>query len=372
MKKTAFALLLVLTVFLSGCRWMDGSYIFVSDHREQDTLINQRTAVASSYPQLRTVLENMIRSGVENTVIDVSGYDQKLVTNEIKTAVQYARHIYALGAYAVEEIRYEIGTNAGKPAIAVSISFLKSRNEIQKVRTVTSMEAASIAIGSALNACEPGVVLLVERYSQFDLEQFVDDYARNNPQYVMEIPQVAVSVYPDSGTSRVLEITFSYENSRDNLRMMQNQVAPVFASASLYVSVSGSDFQKYSQLYVFLMERFDYEIVTSITPAYSLLCHGVGDQRAFATVFAAMCSRAGLECQVVTGTRDGKPWCWNIVKMEENYLHVDLIRCSQTGGFRQCSDEEMIGYVWDYSAYPVCSYPEPAAATEPTEETVGK
>jgi hypothetical protein len=227
------------------------------------------------------------------------------------------------------------------------------RNVVTKgVLTAVRAEAGCLGYDYYFSAQDEDVVLLVERYSQFDLEQFVDDYARNNPQYVMEIPQVAVSVYPDSGTSRVLEITFSYENSRDNLRMMQSQVAPVFASASLYVSVSGSDFQKYSQLYVFLMERFDYEIVTSITPAYSLLCHGVGDQRAFATVFAAMCSRAGLECQVVTGTRDGKPWCWNIVKMEENYLHVDLIRCSQTGGFRQCSDEEMIGYVWDYSAYP--------------------
>ena len=44
------------------------------------------------------------------------------------------------------------------------------------------------------------------------------------------------------------------------------------------------------------MERYDYRIETSITPAYSLLRHGVGDSRAFAVVYAAMCQQAGLEC----------------------------------------------------------------------------
>ena len=70
---------------------------------------------------------------------------------------------------------------------------------------------------------------------------------------------------------------------------------PVFESAVLYVSGDGAEKQKFSQLYAFLMERFDYKVETSITPAYSLLRHGVGDSRAFATVYAAMCRLAGLE-----------------------------------------------------------------------------
>jgi len=114
-----------------------------------------------------------------------------------------------------------------------------------------------------------------------------------------------------------MELTFTYQTSRDALRQMQSQVKPVFDAASLYVSGDGEDRQKLSQLYAFLMERFDYKIETSITPAYSLLRHGVGDSRAFATVYAAMCRLAGLECMTVTGTHAGDPWTWNIVLDEK-------------------------------------------------------
>lgn len=373
-------MLLTVSILLTGCNWMDGSYISVKPHREQDTFNEQKTVSASNYNELRAALEKMVQSGTESTVINVARYAHASLDNAIGNAARYIQSVYPLGVYAVDEVTYEVGTNAGKPAIAVNITYLRSRIEIQKVRTVKNMDEAFAAITGALDNCDPNIVLLVENYSELDLTQLVADHAAENPQTVMETPQVNAAVYPESGVSRVVELTFSYENSRENLRLMQNQVAPVFASAALYVSGDGSDYQKYSQLYAFLMERFDYEITTSITPAYSLLRHGVGDNRAFATVFAAMCRRAGLDCQVVTGTRDGVPWNWNIVKDGENYLHVDLIRCSQTGGFRECSDVEMTGYVWDYSAYPVCTHPEaqrppeeqptaPQESTAPTGET---
>ena len=122
----------------------------------------------------------------------------------------------------------------------------------------------------------------------------------------------------------------------------------------------------------FLTERFDYKMDTSITPSYSLLYHGVGDSRAFAEVYAAMCRQAGLECMIVTGTRDGAPWTWNMVRDGGEYYHVDLLRNS--GNFREYTDMEMTGYVWDYSAYPSCDtyYQETVApaAEAPTEPEV--
>ena len=57
---------------------------------------------------------------------------------------------------------------------------------------------------------------------------------------------------------------------------------------------------------------------------------------------------------VVTGTRSGEPWVWNIILDNGSYQHVDLLRCSNLGGFRTFSDRGMDGYVWDYSAYPEC------------------
>ena len=277
--------------------------------------------------------------------------------------------MYPIGAYAVEDIRFELGSSSGRPAAAVSISYRRSRTEIRGIRKKPDMDGLAVSVRSALDNQSSRVAVLVSRYSEMDFDQMIQDYARENPQKVMEVPQVSVGIY-GSGNARVVELSFTYQNSRETLRQMQSQVKPVFEAAALYVSGAGSDRQKLSQLYGFLMERFDYTVETSITPSYSLLCHGVGDSRIFAEVYAAMCRRAGLECMVVTGTRAGEPWTWNIVSEGGGFYHVDLLRSSDEGGFREYTDAEMTGYVWDYSTYPACQgAPQPSepAQTEPAE-----
>lgn len=381
MKQKILWLFAAVSLLLTGCSWLDGNYVHVTPHREQ-TLSGQAEAVsATNYPQLRSVLEEMVASGTESGVIYVTDYDQDALENNMTMAVSYIQSQFPIGAYAVEEITYEVGANSGKPAIAVSVAYRHSAIEIQKILRLQDMEQAEEAIGEALDGCDAGVVLLIDQYRTVDFSQMVRDFAENHPESVMEMPQVAEGIY-GTGTAKVVELTFTYQNSRESLRQMQIQVKPVFDSAVLYVSGEGEDNQKLSQLYAFLMERFDYKVETSITPAYSLLRHGVGDSRAFAVAYASMCRRAGLECQIVTGTRNGEPWTWNIVLDDGNYFHVDLLRCSEAGGFREYVDGDMAGYVWDYSAYPECPMPYvPAAgqetqateteeATEPTEETL--
>jgi len=175
-----------------------------------------------------------------------------------------------------------------------------------------------------------------------------------NPDIVMETPKVSTMVYPDRGDSRVVELKFNYQTNRDSLRDMQSAVEHFFDSAMGYVSGDETAYEIYNHLYILLMQRYDYQLETSITPTYSLLRHGVGDSKAFATVYSAMCRKVGLECIVVSGTRDGEPWFWNIIHDDGTYYHVDLYRCERETGYQQLEDFEMSGYVWDYSAYPAC------------------
>lgn len=367
MKLKMLLLLMAVCLLLTGCNWFDGSYVNVTPYREQSDSAQMEAVSAANYAQLRSVVEELVASGTESSVINVADYDQDAAEDNMKMVVQHILENYPIGAYAVEDVTYEVGASSGKPAIAVNISYRHSRMEIQKIQTVQTMEEAEAVIGEALKDIEANVVLQVASFAETDFAQVVQGYAEEHPEVVMEIPQVTAGVY-GGGTVRVVELTFTYQTSRDSLRSMQSQVEPVFASAALYVSGEGADVQKYSQLYAFLMERFDYKLDTSITPAYSLLRHGVGDSRAFATVYASMCRRAGLECMTVTGTRYGEPWTWNIVLDDENYFHVDLLRCSEIGKFLEFTDSQMPGYVWDYSAYPACPDPYVPPTEEPTTQ----
>ena len=379
MKKRNCLAAAALCLLLSGCGWLDGSYISVTSHQTQ--LANEAGEVpsASTYGELVQALEDIVAAGAESAAINVSEYPQDMVERGANSAASHVMTYDPVAAYAVEQITCELGTNLGQPALAVSVQYYHNKTEIQRIRTVKDTAEAERVIAQALEGFEAGIVLLVENYTERDYTQMVLDYALNNPQIVMETPQITEAVY-GKDTSRVVELVFTYQNSRDALRRMLSQVTPVFDSAKLYVSGDDADRQKYAQLYAFLMERFDYKIETSLTPAYSLLRHGVGDSRAFASVYAAMCRSAGLECLVVTGTHGGEPWSWNIVMDNGIYYHVDLLRSMDQGGFQEFRDQEMGEYVWDYSAYPACvgyggsaqlpeDAPETTAAEQPEETT---
>ena len=346
-------MLLCVSLMLSGCHWPDGSYVSVTPHQEQRQDTQTEVISASDYQELMAALENLVSEGTETAAINVADYPAGAVKSGMAVAMRYVMENDSIGAYAVEEITYEPGSSGGQPALAVSIRYRHTRAEIQRIRRLQTMEEAEAAVAEALKNYEAGVVMMVEDYSTRDFTQVVEDLAEENPQVIMETPQVAVGIY-GTGKERVIELNFVYQTGRSSLRQMQAQVKPVFEAASLYVSGDGSDWQKYAQLYAFLTERFDYKLETSITPSYSLLCHGVGDSRAFATVYAAMCRAAGLECSIVTGTCSGEPRVWNIICDNGYYYHVDLLRSSEQGRFREWTDNQMYGYVWDYSAYPAC------------------
>lgn len=352
MKRSA-VLILIAMLFLSGCSARGKSYIHVIPHSERAAGNNTGSAPAENYDELRDAFLEMVHSGTETGVIYTVNMEPDALEKNMGVAIRYVEREDPIGAYAVESVTYEVGTTGGKTAVAVSVVYRHSGIELKKILHLNGMSQLEKAVSEALEDCRAGVVMLVKEYSSIDFTQLVQDIARRNPQYVMEIPEVSEGVY-GTGTERIVELSFSYGNSRDVLRQMQLQVRPVFDSAALYVSVGAADVQKFSQLYAFLMERFEYTFETSITPAYSLLCHGVGDSRAFAMVYAAMCSRAGLDCGVVTGARNGDPWTWNIICDDGNYYHVDLLASNDKGYFQELVDAEMNGYVWDYSAYPEC------------------
>lgn len=371
MKQKVIILLLVMSLLLSGCSLYSQSYVSVEPHLQQRQTVQTDAIMASNYLELLGALDKMIESGTEVAAIKVPEYPEDTLDYSMKMAIRHAKENDPIGSYAVSDIAYELGSSSGIPAVSVNISYHHNRSEIQRIRRARNTQGAEKIVAEALRGYESGIVILVEDYEIRDFAQFVRDYAEENPQTVMEIPQVSQSSY-GTGKDRLVELIFTYRTSKDSLRRMQTQVQPVFDSAVLYVSGEGEDFQKYSQLYAFLMERFDYKFETSITPSYSLLRHGVGDSRAFATVYAAMCRSAGLECMTVTGTRAGEPWNWNIILDNGVYYHVDLLRSNLNGQFRELTDSQMSSYVWDYSAYPECIGTEAEQFTEPAETELEK
>lgn len=343
--------LLLAVLLLAGCSLFDGQYVRVTPHEMQSVKNQEASPTVNNYMDLRRSLVEMVAAGRESMVILTQDYPETALEDNMAGAREYICSYDPVGAYAVEDMTYEIGTKSGLTAVAVTIAYRHSQSDIRGITHLDGMDRLEQTVLNALEAIDFRKVMLVSGYRTTDFSQMVQDLSQYSPQTVMECPQVTADIY-GKGTTKLVELTFSYENGRDALKQMRGQVSDVFNAAALYVSGDGSDFQKYSQLYSFLMDRFSYTMESSITPAYSLLRHGVGDSRAFANVYGAMCRSAGLECLTVTGTRNGDPWTWNMICDNGSYYHLDLTRCKEEGQFWERTDDAMTGYVWDYSAFP--------------------
>lgn len=337
----------LLCLLLAGC---GSTYVEITPSSRRTSGYTAGDAPAENAEQLYESLEAMITSGVDRAVLYAVNMNAEELDATLTDAVQRIRKEVPIAAYAVQDVDFEVGTTGGKLAAAVNVTYRRSAVEIRRILRVENMDQVREIIRENIEDATARVVMEVGDYQNLDAAQLVHTLAETRPDVVMEEPSVAQEVF-GSGQAKVIELSFAYRNSREALMQMREQVQPVFDSAALYVSGDGAMGQKYSQLCSFLMERFEYTIGTSITPSYSLLRHGVGDSRAFATVYAAMCRQAGLECMVVNGTRSGQPWSWNMVCDEGSFFHVDLLR---EGDYAELSDEDLTGYVWDYSAYPAC------------------
>lgn len=349
----ALTFVLCLCLTLCGCNlWMDGSYYSMQPHRDDHSQQLNESATASSYVELKEVLEELIENGQQSSVIYMPGFQSSQLNGYMQRLSAAIKYENAVAAYAVNEIQYDIGTNSGKTAIAVDISYIHNRSEILKIRKVSDMESAVQIVENALDNCESGTVVHALAYEEVDFSSIVQNYVEEHPDVCMETPQVTAVEYPQNGKNRIIELTFTYQTNRDALREMQKYVEPVFEAAVLNVSGEETQNAKFALMYAFLMERNEYQLETSITPAYSLLRHGVGDSKAFATVYAAMCRRAGLDCRIVAGTKEGNPWFWNVICEDGIYYHIDLLSPVNEGKFLKLMPENMQSYVWDYSTYP--------------------
>ena len=134
MKKRILALTLLLALLLTGCGWMDGSYVYVEPYVGHGAEVHAGNVSASNYVELLRVLEQLVNAGTETCTIDIGEFNKEEPASFITAACRNICRSSAMGAYAVEDITYELGTNNGREAVAVTITYRRSRAEILRIR----------------------------------------------------------------------------------------------------------------------------------------------------------------------------------------------------------------------------------------------
>ncbi len=380
MRAAAWGILLLL-LLLPGCTgWTSGSYVSVSPHMEAYAQTNPvDTVTAGDYQELVSALTGLVEEHVEEASVDVSRYGENLET-DLDRAVAEVLWEDPLAAYAVEDMVVQAAEVGARRMASVTIAYSRTQEQIRQIQPVWGQDGVRQKVARALDEAEPGVTLRVSSYRPLDIAGYVRQYYAQHLDTIMECPEVEVSVYPETGSARILEISFTYTTAQATLLNMGREVQIMLTSAAGYVRGQSSQQAVAERLYSFLRPLYTEEGTTA-TPVFSLLCQGIGDSQSLAQVYGLLCSQVGVESQVVSGTRDGEPWYWNILLLDGLYCHVDLLADWDGGALRMRFDGEMAGYQWDTAAYPSCPEPqipdnppvetEPVETTRPTEEATG-
>lgn len=377
MKRILPALLALL--LLAGCgRINQTEYVFVGEHNtpfviketteppvEEDPVI----PAASNYYELRSVLQTFITDGVEHGQLYLVDYNGD-VEQDLREVVRYLSTRDPIASYAADYITCERRESGSDWLVTVSVVFRRSLGEIQSIQSVRGNEAAVEQMLEALTQQQSSVTLQISGYLREDFAETLRQYCLQHPDEIVEAPEISVSLYPDSGNVRVVEIHYVYEHDRETLRGMKAEAAAVLDSAYNYIRYAKTNTETLELLYTYLISRFDYETLDVGASVYSLLCRGTGDSFSFASVVNWLCRKAGLECWLVEGKKNGEDYCWNILSLDGRLCHVDL-QTDAVAGAREPTlrtDQEMENYSWDTRAYPACLPPEETGEPEPGDE----
>ena len=381
---------------LTACNgWIKNDYLSVTPHVEQPLPSSQipeeePLPVATNRNELRGTVLGFIRDWTEHGKILVEHYDGD-INADLAETIQYATQEDPIGAYAVDFADAELFGSEESGSIEISIVFRRSAAEIDSIVTVNGNNSAYSKIQNVLVNYDTALTLRIRNYRETDFAAYISEYCLEHPDQVLAVPDFSAEIYPDEGETRILELHFSYPDTKDEMRLKQNSVNTILTSASSYISSGKDEYEKIVLLYRFLCGRFDYTVAEEepTMPAYNLLCDGLAHCRSFSSVFFAECSNANIQCLLVSGMRGGKACYWNMVRLNEQYYYVDLMRSIELGEkeIRLLSTEEMLelGYVWDSASYPATptvsvlpaeddlpgesSEAEPTVSVEPTQNT---
>lgn len=351
---TALAAVLILVCsLLSGCDlWMSGEYVSVTPHDERTEQTGDMVTEVSSYHQLQNVLNINVASCVDRIIVSASSFNDVMVDFYVQTAINQVLRDTPVGAYAVERIDYEIGTNRGEPVVVFKIEYRYPSTDILSIRNVHSTDEI---VESAFEALAEGVshiVLWTDNFEETDMDQQIENHLMTHGDITVELPVYRVSVYPKKGVERIVDISFEYEHDRVSLEKKQKEIENVLLTAEAQIKDLSQVLDIYKGFYTFLAEHIRYLKNSSNMPVYSALCEKTGDSKAFAMTFAAMCRRAELDSVVISGTLNNEQRYWNLVRFRGKYYHLDILSCINNGDFAIKTATEMSGYQWDTAKYP--------------------
>jgi hypothetical protein len=186
-----------------------------------------------------------------------------------------------------------------------------------------------------------------------------------------------VSLFPNTGSRRVVEVQFQYE--ADPQRIRQQRDSARYTVQAILNAVDLADREPLEQAVLLAEALRSWAALPTasrsplppneeafIYTAYGTLVLQRPTAMGLALAYKQLCRAAGLDCRIVTGQLERGAHVWNLVTGEGFGAHIDLfidLHGEEPPALRLDFEMDEAGYSWDALRFP----PTPGEWPEPDE-----
>lgn len=359
--KRVSALVLSLCLILAGCSSMLDRRFDppVQTHNQFPAADAGSSALrAENYTELVNAVFYLVSQGEKQGVIKLYNYTQDVASDLASACLEVARED-PLGTYAVDYIKHDYTRVLNYYEATITVGYRRTPEQIASIVPVTGSSAIRSEVQNALTRFSAEVVLRVSYFTEDAdyIGSLIRQAYYDTPAAAFGMPDYKVSLYPDAGTQRIVEITLTYPGEPAVLRQKSAQLTQQAQDLLSPLLGTPAGDTRLAGILAALRSRSNQLFAAAGGAAlssspYAALVSGAADSEGRALALALLCGTAGVECTVVSGTLNGQPHFWDIVTTSAGARHADP--SASEGLFFGDQAMKAAGYVWDASLYPVC------------------
>lgn len=314
---------------LCGCGTLGAdSYVVVEPHNENYEVELETSALTvTNNLSLKNALLSLIEEGEEEGVIRADSYSGDIADDLSKVVYEVSRED-PLGSFAVDFMTYDYTKIVSYYEIHIHTTYRRSVEDMASLVYVNDTDGIESRMRTAMATYEPLLRLKVDSYQDMDFDQMVSRIYRNNPQFALEIPNITVTTYPETGTQRILEITFRYENDQETLLSYQQEMQSKLAQIALLYGSANDDALTVSRIYNrltkdALMVNQQEQIGLFVNSVYGALVENTATSFGYAQAYTLLLQERGIPCEIIEGSFLGQPHTWCRIILDDSTYYVD-------------------------------------------------
>ena len=300
--------------------------------------------------ELKDAITEIVDNGLtEGQIVFAEEYIGN-ITDDINNAVWQVRSQNALCAYCVDDISYELSKLISYYEVEFNVKYTDIGISFEDIHRLTYSTGLKDIIYTAINNLDKKIVLLINKssYSSTALENLIIETYRQNPLICPVEPSLNIRMFSGNNAQRLYEIELNYGMNYDDLVHCKEELNNISLFSEEEMNMSDIDKAKV------VFERLSDVEMGEGNSVYNAIIEKCSNSEGVALAFCALSNAIGLDCVEVYGNNSFGDYCWNIVKIDSDYFHVNVFDGISAGFLK--SDLEMWPYYrWDTYQYPKCS-----------------